>query len=254
MTTSLPESGDQNLVATWTGVGRLTGDTRRIGSVHMYATGLPVAPFNGAIALGPAPNPAETITAIQEFMSGRGVPWVLWARPGVADDLVRAGRGVGLVDRDGPPAMGLLPIPGLPAIPPELTVEVVDGVPGLEAHRHLMSRAFEIPEGLMAGLLPDTLLESDEFTILLGKVSGQPVSTSLLSMSGDTAGVYNVATPNEHQRRGYGAALTWAAIGEGVRRGADRAILQASPAGLPVYERMGFITLGTYIQLQGLPD
>ena len=40
---------------------------------------------------------------------------------------------------------------------------------------------------------------------------------------------------------------------EGARRGCDHAILQASPAGQPVYETMGFTHLGNYTQLEGPP-
>ena len=74
-----------------------------------------------------------------------------------------------------------------------------------------------------------------------------------VSVTGTTAGVYNVATPVEHQRRGYGRALTRAAVDEGMQRGCDHAILQSSPAGQPVYEAMGFTHLGYYVQLEGPP-
>lgn len=49
-----------------------------------------------------------------------------------------------------------------------------------------------------------------------------------------------VATPPEFQGRGYGAAVTTAAMTRAHRSGATWAWLQSSPAGYPVYQRLGF--------------
>ena len=85
-------------------------------------------------------------------------------------------------------------------------------------------------------------------------MDGSPVSTSLLTTSGATAGINNVATVDGSRGRGYGAALTWAAVTEGAQRGCTHAILQASESGYPVYCRMGFVDLGRYVQLEGPPQ
>jgi GNAT superfamily N-acetyltransferase len=89
--------------------------------------------------------------------------------------------------------------------------------------------------------------------VFVGRVDGEPVSCSLLSVTGETAGVYNVATPERFRGRGFGEALTWAAIDEGARRGCAAAILQSSEAGYPIYSRMGFVEIGRYVQLEGPP-
>jgi predicted acetyltransferase len=72
-------------------------------------------------------------------------------------------------------------------------------------------------------------------------------------VTGATAGVYNVATPQRFRARGYGEALTWAAIDEGATRDCRVAILQSSDAGYPIYKRMGFVEIGRYLQLEGPP-
>jgi GNAT superfamily N-acetyltransferase len=56
-------------------------------------------------------------------------------------------------------------------------------------------------------------------------------------------GLLAIATLPEHQRRGYGAALTVRALIDGRAAGASWAWLQASDPGLPVYERLGFRTI-----------
>jgi len=57
-------------------------------------------------------------------------------------------------------------------------------------------------------------------------------------------GVYNVATLPGHQKRGYGEAVMRHALAEVRReRGMEPVILQSTPAGLKLYERMGFRTV-----------
>jgi predicted GNAT family acetyltransferase len=60
-------------------------------------------------------------------------------------------------------------------------------------------------------------------------------------------GVFNVATPPEHRRKGYGARITAKAVASGFRHGAESAFLQASEMGFGVYEALGFRTVTTYV-------
>lgn len=61
---------------------------------------------------------------------------------------------------------------------------------------------------------------------------------------GDDCCVTGVATPPEHQRRGIAGWLLWRALDEARERGMRTASLQASKAGAPAYERLGFADLG----------
>jgi GNAT superfamily N-acetyltransferase len=63
----------------------------------------------------------------------------------------------------------------------------------------------------------------------------------MLVATGSVAGIYWVATLDEQRGRGYGAALTWAAVAGGRELGCRIASLQASRLGRPVYSRMGFV-------------
>jgi ribosomal protein S18 acetylase RimI-like enzyme len=58
--------------------------------------------------------------------------------------------------------------------------------------------------------------------------------------------VYYVATLPDFRRRGLGEAMTRRAIAQGAAAGCNVATLQASPLGLPIYERMGFRRVGYY--------
>ena len=77
----------------------------------------------------------------------------------------------------------------------------------------------------------------------VGEGGGDLVATGGGFTHGDQVGVFNIATPPSHRRRGYGAALTARAVSDGVRDGATWAWLQATSDGLPVYERLGFKTV-----------
>jgi predicted GNAT family acetyltransferase len=46
--------------------------------------------------------------------------------------------------------------------------------------------------------------------------------------------------------RGYGTAVTWEVVEQGLARGVPFLSLQASPMGAPVYARMGFTTPTRY--------
>jgi ribosomal protein S18 acetylase RimI-like enzyme len=75
---------------------------------------------------------------------------------------------------------------------------------------------------------------------------GQVVSTAIGYVLDGTVGVFNVATPPGFRRRGFGAAVTAAAVRDGLAAGAELAWLQASPDGEPVYRRLGFRDVVAY--------
>ena len=243
---------DVNLAATWATLAG-NGRTMRVGGLQLCATGIQAAFFNGAYLTAPAAEPAEAIDRAIEFMARHDVPWLLWVRTGVDDATLDAGRAAGLRDAGGPPALGLAPIPARPPVPDGLVIELVGDTAGIDVHHDLTCRAFDMPIEMVRALVSERTLAHPFTKILVGRVDGVPVATSVVCTSGTTAGIYNVGTPPEHRRRGYGEALTWAAVEAGMRLGADHSILQASPSGRPVYERMGFVHLGDYIQLEGPP-
>ena len=242
---------DANLAGTWAPFGRHGGEVGGPVSCPFVATGIPAAFFNGVYPTGPIEHPDEVVAEAIEFMTARAVPWLLWVREGVDDALLDAGRRAGLVDAGGPPALGLSEIPAIPPPPDGLRIEVVDDRAGLESFRDLGARGFEMPREIVDAIVAESMLEDPSIELVVGAVAGVPVSSAIVSVTGTTAGIYNVATPPEHRRRGYGAALTWAAVQRGARLGCDHSVLQASELGAPVYRQMGYRDLGTYVQLEG---
>lgn len=68
----------------------------------------------------------------------------------------------------------------------------------------------------------------------------------MVSLSADVAALYCIATDGEYRRRGVATALTLEALRVAREAGLDVATLQASAAGRPVYEHIGFTTVSHY--------
>lgn len=250
----LASAADANLAATWAMVGRSSGgDVVEDGPLTLVATGLPVPFFNGAYLRASTGEPERLVELAVRFFAERRLGFLLWVREGVCPAMLDAGRAAGLRDAGGPPAMGMAPIGEAPSPPTELDIELTTTIAGLRDHGSTLREGFGFPQEFTDRLIRPALLELDDVAVFVGRVDGQPVSCSLLTVTGSTAGINNVATLASVRGRGYGAALTWAAVIEGSRRGCTHAILQASGSGYPVYRRMGFVDLGRYVQLEGPP-
>jgi ribosomal protein S18 acetylase RimI-like enzyme len=83
-----------------------------------------------------------------------------------------------------------------------------------------------------------------DFASYVGYHKGEPVSTAATVIGAGAIGVYNVGTLPGYQRRGFGEAIMRHALEEARREhGISRTILQSSPQGLRLYQRMGYRTV-----------
>jgi len=88
--------------------------------------------------------------------------------------------------------------------------------------------------------LAQKLLHSDSFRMLIGIFDGKVVATGALFISGDTAGIYFIATLDEARRKGIGTAITRACLDLALERELATVILHASRMGEPIYRNIGF--------------
>ena len=86
-------------------------------------------------------------------------------------------------------------------------------------------------------------------------VGEDAVSTSLAFVGGGAVGIYGVGTVPEFRGKGYGSAVTLAAMDWAREMGEELAILHATEMGQPVYRRLGFEAHCTITQwLAKAPD
>jgi predicted GNAT family acetyltransferase len=87
--------------------------------------------------------------------------------------------------------------------------------------------------------------------VLVGYADGVPVTTGFSVQTGETLGIFTIATVADARGRGYGAAMTAKLVAEGAAAGCTVAVLQASTMGRPIYERLGFRVVEEYQTFRG---
>jgi hypothetical protein len=199
------------------------------------ATNLP--PNNATLLRPPTPAAIDgVLERVAAFFAGRpGGGYEIWNLWPIADDppagyeswpcpcMIRERGG------DGRPP------------PPELEiVEATDDATIAQAEA-LVDEVF-VAEGSPASFLTTACL-GDDFRVWVGRVDGRPLTTATAYVADGFVGIYAVATTKDARGRGYGEAVTWAAT---LCRPDLPATLQASDMGRPVYERMGYRTVGEF--------
>lgn len=81
-----------------------------------------------------------------------------------------------------------------------------------------------------------------DLILFVGYDNGEPVSTAVVFMT-DVAGIFDISTMPNKQKRGYGSAMFYTALKYAKATDCQHAVLQASPDGLNIYKRFGFKTI-----------
>jgi len=190
---------------------------------------------------------AETIA----LAKARKVP-VAWrvtptTRPGTAVALEKLGWHAGWRS----PVMATELAPTAGTTKPGVTVEEVTAATLAEWSR-VVAVSFGCPEEYVegpasydrdVGLPGETPLRR-----FLLRADGEPVASSALlpgPPASRLAGIFSVGTLEPARGRGFGTVVTQAAMDAARESGAQVAVLQASDMGRPVYERLGFETVGS---------
>jgi len=215
-----------------------TGEYVERSEVAIVSCGLPERTLNWGFLKPPYTDLAAAAGRVRAYFEERKLPFQLTFRD-VSLAPARALEAAGFERRPDPtPGMALaLPV----AVPPApLAIEEVRTPEQLVAFRETAFRSFGFPVAAAHIFLNERLLALPHVRLFAGKVDGAVVATSLLAVTGAVAGIYWVGTLEGVRRRGYGEALTWAAVAGGREAGCRVASLQASQLGRPVYARMGF--------------
>jgi GNAT superfamily N-acetyltransferase len=243
----------ENWVAYLIGVGGCSPsvEIQRIGGVVRMRSSMPFDWFNQVLverddagasdllaAAGPATRGADAlIVRLRESIDDRFIP-----------DLTRAGwiaADAGTMT----PGMVAFPIDHLATMATDLPgfqIRRVTDVAGVEDHRAVVTDGFGVARSVAVGTAGFDLLDTPTCAIYVGYADGLPVASGMGWRTGRTIGVYAVSTVPAARRRGYGEAMTARVIVDGIAAGCDVAALQASEAGRPIYERLGFRVVVQY--------
>jgi GNAT superfamily N-acetyltransferase len=218
----------------------LGGSYEDLPGVACIRTGLPVPAFNGVWAHARDVDPATVLAGVESFVGG-SLPWNVQLRPGYPSALADALTARRLVVVDRVPLMVLTDTERLPRAR-SAAYRRLETFADLDAVLSLLEQGFELPAAVTRETMSLAMFFVPGTGTWIARDGGVDVSTALLAARDGTCGVFNVATPPEHRRRGYGADVTAAAVRAGFAAGCDLAYLQSSAAGLGVYERLGFVT------------
>lgn len=230
---------------------RAGGENRELHGVSIASAGVTFQMFNAAFLSASVTTEAELAQRILlagTHFNARGLEWAYW----VCDDWMegrarRRSRNIferaGLrhsVDLPGMVAESIAaPVHPLPAI----EVRRVEDAATRDAFCAIGSVCFHVPLSWFHEVFDSDLIWG-RFWAYVGYSDGEPVSTTAIVIGSGAIGVYNVATLPGHQRRGFGEAVMRFALADARRRcGLETVILQSTPAGLRLYERMGFRTV-----------
>ncbi len=244
----------ENWIAYLSGVVSCTSraSVTRAGGVVTILTGLPFDWFNQVLVERGEATP-DGLLAAMALARERGGPFVVRLRDGIDDRFVSTLTQAGLE-----PVGVESSTPGMVAYPidresnarhgaPELEIRRVTDAAGIDAHRHVVTAGFGSDPAVALGTACPDLVDRPECVIYVGYADGRPVVSGLGWRSGRTIGVYSIATVRSARRRGYGAAMTARVMKDGLHAGCDVAALQASEMARPIYERLGFRTVVSYV-------
>ena len=227
-----------------------SGAAEEWDGISLVATGAPAASLNVAFVTRPLADPARSLAEASRWFRARKLLHSVRIRSGLDAEAGRACRAGGLAAVDTMPGMLLAHIGEQRAMPRDLDILRADEPGAAADHQHVLSDGFPMPMDFAALLVAPPLLTHPATELYVGYHAGEPVTASSLVVTGEVAGVYNVATILRSRRRGYGEAMTAHALRRGAELGCTMATLQATLQGRPIYERMGFRTVAHYLTYQ----
>ncbi len=223
------------------------GSTWSHPGIDCFASTVPRRAFNQAIISATAPPSDEDLRDAISRFDGIGLRYRVRLRDVIDKPLQARLEALGLVRRGGLPAMAL----GGGALPEwpgnALAIEPVNGAARLKDHVAVVADAFGWEAPQLAEVFRPALVNEPAWYGWVGYEDGQPVAASQLVRHNSTGGIYYVAVLGSHRRKGYGEAITRAAVDAAFSLGCDLVTLTASPDGYPVYRRLGFRDAGRHV-------
>ena len=222
-----------------------SGFVKRADGVVVAATGSPMAFFNEVLPVADRVDPVALVDAVQT-LGNAGLAGFVHLRD-IDDALVPVLQNLGLEEEvDDYPAMVLTHMPTALDCPSGFEVIRVTDSAEFDLHLRTAADIAGMDPDLNATWLGPGIVDDPAAALFVGYAEGAPIATSMSIHTAHVNGIYNVGVSEAARRRGYGWAMTLAAIMAGVQAGCTIATLQSSPMGYPLYAAHGFRTLFNY--------
>ncbi len=220
------------------------GESRTFGAIRCSSVGVPMPLFNQAFVFEePSLDDLQQATS---WLTNRNVPFWVTAPDSLASEVGVLAEPVGLDPTS--TTMPGMAYARLAALPTDRDSEIVGVTESgqLGDFAVVASEAFGAPLEAAEMLAPASTLDDDRCRWFVAYVDGDPAACGQLLRTADVAGVYSIGVRERFRRRGLGAEITAAVLGAGRDSGCSIGVLQASPMGEPVYDRMGFKIVTKY--------
>lgn len=213
-------------------------DQHGVGAIE-----IPVAmPTMSGLLLPDHAVDAAHLRSVASRFTTRGMPWslnVIGAAPPAITELAEE---LGMAPTVSPTMV--MPLHAHPAAGQEGGTDRVLQVSTAADRRRWTAtcdRAFGLPVGTSGSLMAAAVVAAPEIRTYLVLRDGIPVATAVSTLDDlGWLGLFCVATVPEARRTGTAERLMRFAVQEGASRGAHTAFLETTPAGRPLYERIGF--------------
>jgi len=230
---------------------RSGGELKEMEGVSIASAGVTFQMFNAAFLSAPVVSEKQMDLRVAEaavYFAARGQRWAYWICHGWLDGRTRKRLQALLRKRNLHQAVelpGMLAedvLPPVRALPKMDLRRVCDG-PVKDAFCAIGSTCFNVPLAWFCEVFDSQTVWRD-FAAYVGYLDGEPVSTAATVIGGGVVGVYNVATLPGRRSAGCGETVMRHALDQARREhGLSRTILQSTPLGFELYQRMGYRTV-----------
>jgi len=230
---------------------RAAGEVREMEGVSIASAGVTFQMFNTALLSAAVASETELDRRVAQaavHFAARGQRWAYWICHGWLENQTRRRLAQVLRKRN---LFQAVELPGMFAEQvlaperelPRLEVKRVSPGPVKDAFCAIGSVCFNVPLAWFCEVFDNDSIWTD-FAGYVGYANGEPVSTAATVIGGGVVGVYNVATMLAQRRGGYGEAVMRYALEQArLEHGLSRTILQSTPQGFGLYQRMGYRTV-----------